>query len=264
MDQTSQTIRAFLESVHPYDSLPQDELARVAASFSRRDVPAGHSVYSAGQPLDGLYLVKRGAVEVTDVNGATVSVLAPRNSFGERGLTRDGLAVTTARATEDAVILVLPVAEWRRLIAGSPAFERYFNRSRPAESRGNDLSTLKVADLMARDPVTVAPGATVAEAARLMRDNKISSLAVTRDEVLLGILTTRDLTARVLAEGLGSDTPVAQIMTADPLALSPDALGSDILHTMLERRIGHVPVVRDGKLRGIVTQTDLTRYPIAS
>ena len=264
MDQTSQTIRAFLESVHPYDSLPQDELARVAASFSRRDVPAGHSVYSAGQPLDGLYLVKRGAVEVTDVNGATVSVLAPRNSFGERGLMRDGLAVTTARATEDAVILVLPVAEWRRLIGGSPAFERYFNRSRPAESRGNDLSTLKVADLMARDPVTVSPGATVAAAARLMRDNKISSLAVTRDEVLLGILTTRDLTARVLAEGLGGDTPVAQIMTADPLALSPDALGSDILHTMLERRIGHVPVVRDGKLRGIVTQTDLTRFQAVS
>ncbi|MCB1405029.1 MAG: cyclic nucleotide-binding/CBS domain-containing protein [Rhodobacteraceae bacterium] len=264
MDMQVETIRAFLETVHPYDSLPQDELARVAASFSRREYPAGDEIYAAGDPLTGIFLIKRGAIEVSDRNGVLVSILGPRNSFGERGLLRDGLAVTSARATETAIILMLPEAELRRLIASSPAFERFFNRSRPAETRGTDLSTLKVSDLMARNPVSVAPEATVAEAARLMRDNHISSLAVTTDGALRGIVTTRDLTARVLAEGLGGDTPVAAIMTADPLALSPDALGSDILHTMLERRIGHVPVVQDGKLKGIVTQTDLTRFQAVS
>ncbi|MCL4675703.1 MAG: CBS domain-containing protein, partial [Pararhodobacter sp.] len=264
MDMQVETIRAFLETVHPYDSLPQDELARVAASFGRREYPAGDEIYAVGDPLTGLFLIKRGAIEVSDRNGVLVSILGPRNSFGERGLLRDGFAVTSARTTQAAVILMLPEAELRRLIATSPAFERFFNHSRPAESRGTDLSTLKVVDLMARNPICISPDESVAEAARRMRDNHISSLAVTTDGVLHGIVTTRDLAARVLAEGLGGETRVGAVMTADPLVLSPDALGSDILHTMMERRIGHVPVVQDGKLKGIVTQTDLTRFQAVS
>ncbi|MGY6535083.1 MAG: DUF294 nucleotidyltransferase-like domain-containing protein [Pararhodobacter sp.] len=265
LDPRTEIVKTFLESVHPYDSLPQDELARVATSFSRREYPAGSEIYAAGEPIRGVYLIKRGAVEVIDRNGTLVSILGPRNSFGERGLLRDGLAVTSARATEDSVILMLPDAALRRLIAASPAFERFFNRARPIEARGTDLSTLKVADLMARNPVTIPPEATVQDAARMMRDKHISSLAVTdTDGRLVGILTTRDLTGRVLAEGLGVDTTVDAVMTRDPLVLSPESLGSDILHTMLERRIGHLPVVRDGVVKGIITQTDLTRFQAVS
>jgi len=264
MDTQIDTIRAFLETVHPYDSLPRDELARVAASFSRREWPAGTAIYSHGAPLDGIFLIKRGTVEVTDASGALVSILGPRNSFGERGYLRDGLAVTSAAATEDAVILMLPGAVLRRLIADSPAFERFFNRSRPAETRGSDLTTLKVADLMARNPIALAPGASVAEAARLMREHHVSCIAVAEGGVLRGLVTTRDLTERVLAEGLPGTTPVETVMTVDPVSLSPEALGSDILHMMLERRIGHVPVVSDGRLTGIVTQTDLTRFQAIS
>ena len=86
---------AFLETVHPYDSLPRDELARVAGSFSRRDIaPAPRSIAPASR-CTGIYLIKSGAVEVLDPSGGLVSLLGPRNSFGERGLMRDGLAVTT-------------------------------------------------------------------------------------------------------------------------------------------------------------------------
>jgi CBS domain-containing protein len=51
MDEGLSTIIAFLETVHPYDGLPQDELARVAGSFSRREYGAGEEVYHAGEPL---------------------------------------------------------------------------------------------------------------------------------------------------------------------------------------------------------------------
>ena len=60
------------------------------------------------------------------------------------------------------------------------------------------------------------------------------------------------------------DLPIRDVMTADPVALTPDALGSDILHIMLERRIGHLPVVEAGQLVGMVTQTDLTRFQAVS
>ena len=260
MQTEAQSIAGFLETVHPYDSLPQDELARVATSFRRRDYAPGAEVYRAGLPLDGLFLVERGAVEVLDAGGAQVSALGPRNSFGERGLMRDGIAVTTARTTAGATALFLPASEFHRLIADHPAFARFFGRARAPEARGPDLGSQKVADLMARPPHTCAPTDSIRTAAARMRDAHVSSLGVVEGDRFLGIVTTRDMTNRALAEGRDPATPVSAIMTRDPLTLSPQALGADILHAMLERRIGHLPVLDDGRLVGMVTQTDLTRF----
>lgn len=265
MTDISPKVLEFLQNVHPYDSLPPDELVRVARSFSRSEVPAGTAIYTVGDPITGVYLVKSGTVEVTDAHGALVSMLSPRNSFGERGLLRDGLAVTTATTTSDSVILCLPGEDLRHLIANFPAFERFFSRGQSGKAaRQNDLATLKVADLMARKPTSVTPQTTAQEAAKLMREYRFSCVPVVEGERLVGIVTTRDLSGRVLAEGRASDTPVAEIMTPDPLSLSPQSLGSDILHMMLENRIGHLPVVRDGKLLGMITQTDLTRFQAIS
>lgn len=254
----------FLETVHPYDSLPRDELVRVAGCFSRREYETGEDIYRAGEPLQGLYLVKRGSVEVSDATGELISILGPRNSFGERGLARDGLAVTSARTTEATVLLLLPVADYRMLVATIPAFERFFSRGRGAEARSNDLSTRKVSDLMATPPVTLAPGDSLRAAAETMRAFHVSSLGVVEDGAFRGILTARDLVHRVLAEGLDPALPLAGVYTRDPVTLSPDDLGSDILNVMLERRIGHLPVVEAGRLVGMVTQTDLTRFQAVS
>jgi CBS domain-containing protein len=264
MDDAQQRVLAFLETVHPYDSLPRDELARVAGSFSRREYPAGSEVYHAGEHLPGIYLIKRGAVEVHDPSGDLVSLLGPRNSFGERGFLRDGRAVTSARTAEDSVLLLLAGPEFRRLIAQSPAFHRFFDRGRQTEARGTDLTTRKVSDLMATRPVTLSPDRSIREAAEAMRDAHVSSLGIVEGDRFLGIVTTRDMTNKVLAGGMDPAGPVSAVMTADPVSLPPSALGSDILHLMLERRIGHLPVVEGGRLVGMVTQTDLTRFQAVS
>ncbi|ODM45064.1 DUF294 nucleotidyltransferase-like domain-containing protein [Cereibacter johrii] len=259
-----QTIVSFLETVHPYDSLPRDELARVAGCFSRREIAAGETIYRHGERLTGLYLVKRGGVEILEPSGDVISVLGPRNSFGERGLMRDGRAATTAQSTSEGVLLMLPADEFRHLFAASPAFERFFTRRRTQGYRASDLTTQKVADLMARKPVTCGPADTIRAAAMKMRDAGVSSLGVVEGHAFLGIVTTRDMTNKVVATGLDPATPVAEVMTRDPIALSPEALGSDILHVMLERRIGHLPVVEEGRLVGMITQTDLTRFQAVS
>lgn len=108
MSDDATSIIGFLETVHPYDSLPQDELARVATSFRRRDMAADAVIYTAGDTLEGLFLVMQGTVEVMDPSGVLVSILGPRNSLGERGLMRDGVAVTTARTAAASTVLMLP------------------------------------------------------------------------------------------------------------------------------------------------------------
>ncbi len=264
MDADIQAITAFLESVHPYDTLPRDELASVARSFRRMEFKSNSLIYVFDAPIGGLYLIKQGAVEITDGNGGLVSLLGPRNSFGERGLMRGGIAVTQARATEDSIILVLPAPTFKYLNETFPAFSRFFTRTR-GDRVTTDIATQKVADLIARKPLSCGPGASVLEAAQLMRDAHVSSLGIVDpEERLLGIVTVRDLSNKVLAEGRDLATPVAEVMTADPVSLPPTALGSDILHIMLERRIGHLPITEGGKFAGMITQTDLTRFQAVS
>ncbi|GGH31058.1 CBS domain-containing protein [Cribrihabitans marinus] len=254
----------FLSSVHPYDSLDAEALNALAPDFRQVDLPADAPVYALGDRLEGLYLIQDGEVEITDENSNPVSLLGPRNSFGERGLLRDGQAVTQARTTAATRLLLLPAEAFHALIASEPAVARFFDRRRADTPRGSDLATSRVETLMAADPVTCAPDTSVQDAAALMRDHHISSLCVTEGDRLEGIVTVRDLSNKVVATGLPADTAIARVMTAAPLTLSPAAVGSDVLHTMMEHRIGHVPITEGGRLVGIVTQTDLTRFQAVS
>ena len=257
-------LHAFLRSVHPYDSLDDTALTDLARRFEPREYAAGTQIYTLNQPLDGLYLIYSGEVEVRDAHDAPVSLLGPRNSFGERGLLRDGRAVTSAKAVRDSHLLVLRQADFHALIADNAAARRFFDRSGRQRRDSDDLGTSRVSELMAGAPVTCTSDTPVREAARMMAERRISSLCVVDDGKLAGIVTVRDLTNKVIARDLSHDTAVRQVMTADPLHLSPRAIGSDVLHAMLERGIGHVPIVEDGALLGIVTQTDLMRFQALS
>ena len=249
----------FLANVHPYDSLAPDDLDQVAEKFTTFDYTRGEEIYKVGQVLPGLYLVHDGAVEVRDSLGGQVSLLGARNSFGERGLTREGLAVTTAIAVEPTKLLVLPSSAFRELIETHESFAKFFNRTATEEKRAPNLATMPVANLLTGPPITCSSETTILDAARLMRARNISSLAVVDMGILAGIVTTSDLSNRALAEGIDTSLPVSRIMTPDPITLRSDSLGTDVLHVMHERHIGHLPIVDSGELRGMVTQTDLTR-----
>ncbi len=254
----------FLKSVHPYDALPADVLTDLATRVDAWDVPTGAKIYRRGESLPGLFLVYDGHVQITDANGVVVSHLGPRNSFGERGLLRDGHAATSARADARSTLLVIPPDLFTDLHARHDIVARFFNRGRPPRAQQPTLATSRVETLMARKPATCTPDTTAQEAARLMRDRGISSVCVTERGKLRGIATVRDLSGKVVAGALPPTTPVSQIMTLDPLTLSPGDIGSDVLHAMMERGIGHIPITEGGRLVGMVTQTDLTRFQAIS
>ncbi|WP_026352445.1 DUF294 nucleotidyltransferase-like domain-containing protein [Yoonia vestfoldensis] len=257
-------LRRFLLSIHPYDSLPDADFQRVLTQFVRVPMAAGDAIYPFGTPCDGLYVILDGEVEITTETGEIVSQLSSRNSFGERGLMRDGKTGTNARALSDGELLLLPTAAFHQLIAADAGAHRFFTRGRTRDAvdatRPATLTETRVDQLMASNPVTCTAADTITEAAKLMRQHRISCLPVMQDDQLAGIVTLHDINNRVVAEGLDTGLPVSRIMTADPDTLPPSAIGSDVLHMMMERRFGHVPVVDQGKLVGIVTQTNLTRF----
>lgn len=259
------TVETFLDSVHPYDGLPRAEFDRVVRSLERSDLPAGSVIYRHGERLDGLYLIMEGRVETRNASDSLISELAPRDHFGERGLLADGAAATSAIAQTDVTLLLLPVEVFHQLMREEPVYARFFARPVTTAERPTDMTTRKVSDLMSKPPVICAPTDTARRAAEIMRDRKVSCLGVVDSERFVGILTVRDLAARIIAAGVNPEvTPVSAVMTANPVGLHGEDLGSDILHLMLERGIGHLPVVDGERLVGMITQTDLTRFQAVS
>ncbi|MEP2781737.1 MAG: DUF294 nucleotidyltransferase-like domain-containing protein [Pseudoruegeria sp.] len=264
MTQSPTDIAQFLIGIHPYDSFTPDALKDLAKACCLTSAAPGDTIYTYGDTLQGLYVILTGDVDVEDANGNPLSHLHSRNSFGERGLLRDGLAVTTAKAASDTKLIIISADHFKTLLNTQPVFARFFDRTRAAAVPRKDLNTLGVSRIMARNPKSCAPDLPISTAAQRMRDAGISSLAVLRDTHLIGIVTLRDLAYKAMANGLSPKTPVSEIMRKDPVSLPPNALGSDVLAKMMELGVGHLPVVDGSNLVGIVTQTDLTRFQALS
>ncbi|MBT3658271.1 MAG: CBS domain-containing protein [Rhodospirillaceae bacterium] len=106
---------------------------------------------------------------------------------------------------------------------------------------------------------SVTVGDTILTAAKKMADAHIAALIIVdADGMLIGIITERDLTQKVLAAGKnGNTTIVGDIMTANPDTLAPDDSARDALELMQTRGYRHLPVAEDGKCVSIVSIRDL-------
>lgn len=106
-------------------------------------------------------------------------------------------------------------------------------------------------------PVTASADITVAAAARLMKEQRIGAILVTRKGTLAGIFTERDALFRVIAAGRDPDkTRVGEVMTANPRTIAPDRPFGHALHLMYEGGFRHVPVVDNGRPLGVVSARD--------
>lgn len=115
-------------------------------------------------------------------------------------------------------------------------------------------------DVMTPDPVNVPAGATLTEAARLMRDEAIGDVLVTRDGELLGIVTDRDMVVRAIADGLDpQSTPVEHCLSSDLVVVDAADEVGDVISVVRDRAIRRVPVTEDGRLVGIISLGDLAR-----
>ncbi len=112
---------------------------------------------------------------------------------------------------------------------------------------------------------TVSPDSSVYEALEVLEENNLGSLIVLEDDGTLdGIFTERDYARKVILKGRSSrETLVRQIMTEDPIFVSPDTQISDCMKLMSQKFIRHLPVLENGKLIGLISIGDLVNYIIS-
>jgi signal-transduction protein with cAMP-binding, CBS, and nucleotidyltransferase domain len=118
-------------------------------------------------------------------------------------------------------------------------------------------------DVKGYDTWLIRPGAMVIDALRLMKEKDLAALLVMEKGLLVGIITEQDYARRGEITGRSAHTtPVQEIMTAGPITLHPDQTVQEAIQTMGEKHIGHLPVVEQGKVIGLISAGDLLRDAI--
>jgi CBS domain-containing protein len=117
-----------------------------------------------------------------------------------------------------------------------------------------------VRNAMTEDPRSIGTSASVVEAAQLMREAHIGSLPITDGEQLVGMITDRDITTRVVAEAadLGR-TSVGDVCSRDVISVEADNDHEEAVKLMARHQVRRLPVVENGRLIGIVAQADIAR-----
>ncbi|MGI8955626.1 MAG: CBS domain-containing protein [Chthoniobacterales bacterium] len=112
---------------------------------------------------------------------------------------------------------------------------------------------------------SVSPDATVYDAIALMAEKNVGALLVMENEKLVGIVSERDYSRKVMLRGKTSrNSIVREIMTTELTTAHPRETVEDCLRFMTEKRIRHLPVVADGSLRGVISIGDLVKEVISA
>jgi CBS domain-containing protein len=108
---------------------------------------------------------------------------------------------------------------------------------------------------------SIGPNAMVFDAIQLMDEKSIGALPVVDDKTLVGIVSERDYTRKVILKGRSSkETPVNEIMTKQLVTVNPSNSVSECMRIITEKRVRHLPVLEGTKLVGILSIGDVVNW----
>lgn len=120
-------------------------------------------------------------------------------------------------------------------------------------------SEKKVEEFMTKSVVTVAPSATVMDASKIMDEKKISCVVVEKDGKPVGIITERDINGLFAKKACDESTPVDKVMSSPVEIAGVDSNVDYVVRKMIQKDIRRLPVVKGGKVVGILTESDIVR-----
>jgi CBS domain-containing protein len=107
---------------------------------------------------------------------------------------------------------------------------------------------------------SVDPDSTVFDALKLMAEKNVGALIVLRQGRLVGIFSERDYARRIILRGKHSkETPVREVMTENPICVSPAQTSEECMTLMTQNHIRHLPVVEENRLLGVISIGDVVK-----
>lgn len=273
----------FLSGIMPFDEL-DDAILHTLARYVRVDFfPKGTRLLTAGETeLTHLYLIQQGGVKsfIADDEGeVTLKDYRGEGAYvGALPIIRGTRANLDIETVEDTFCFLLPRDVFLELIQEQPGFAQYYLKSFSEKivntaytelrrhkmgRRGDDemyLFTIPVGDIIKREPRIIDEAATIQEAAQVMTQCRIGSLLIhaqEKEDLIVGIITDRDLRNKVIAQGRDYRQPVSEIMTAPVARILSQSTCFDALLQMMTKGIHHLVVERKGRIVGVVTSHDI-------
>lgn len=272
-----QDVIAFVSSHEPFESLPAEEISILCSQIEVSYYQAQSQILHYGASNDALHMIRSGSVEVFRRTGELHNRLEEGHVFGQMGLLLNGHVRYPVRALEDTLIYRIPAGKFIELCDAFTDFGDYFEVNEHStlqqvvlnQADENDMTTVRVRDIIQREPVYLDASISVREGARQMTEQDASSIIVydqintteIDDEISSpGIVTDRDLRVRVLVEGLSLETPLKDIMSTELTTIAHDAYVYEAMLLMLRKNIHHLPLVRRHKVVGVVALTDIVQH----
>lgn len=271
-------ILEFLRRHAPFDQMTPAHLEYLAKRLKLGFYARGEAVT---RPEDGpasrFFIIKQGRIrgelgkDEPDDEGAWELVTG--ESFPIGALLSRRPVRTINRAVEDTFCFELEREDFDKLFNQSPVFHDFCTR-RLASLLDNALRSVQASSatrvsedtslssalgsLIQREPVSCTAATPVGEALAIMDREHIGSIVVTDAAgAPIGMFTLHDVLSRVALPQCSPDTPMGELMTPSPLWLPPEARAYQAALLMAQHGFGHICVVQNGRLAGVVSERDL-------
>ncbi len=267
MSATPQQVLDFLKTSAPFDVLADDSLHDLAKHARLIYLAAENQKQLLQENADRLFLIQSGQFSVKDSDGPERH-LSEGDYFGFHSII-DGVSHPIEVKIDSPGLVYCFESEAFKALLSMPEVANFFEGTKSealqnqAVQDSNSMWLYKsLNEVIERQPVIADIGLSVQQAAELMSENNVSSLLITENEKLAGIVTDRDLRNRVVATALDVGLPVSTIMTDKPAMITQNRTMFDAMALMSERNIHHLPVVDrvSRQPMGMVTASDIIRH----
>lgn len=259
-------VEDFLNTSAPFDVLDKEQKLELVKHTELIYLTADN-VGDLQKGKSSLFLIQNGQFSVQD-SDAPLRHLSEGDYFGYTNIMEKRNFSLSINVDSPGLVYCFEASAVTPLFE-LPAIRNFFDGLRNnalqnhAISDSNSMWLYKgLEDVINKSPVSVDVETSITVAAQIMTNQKVSSLLVTREDKLIGIITDRDLRSRVVAASLDTHLPVSQIMTTNPAQITENRTLFDALALMTERNIHHLPVIDQQTLvpLGMVTASDIIRH----
>ncbi|PKG38239.1 DUF294 nucleotidyltransferase-like domain-containing protein [Psychromonas sp. Urea-02u-13] len=269
-------IQDFIRQYPPFDKLPEDALVEITQSIEISYFRAESTIIEVNAKINELYMVRSGIVEVYRRNGDLYNRLDQGKLFGQMGLLTSNKVRFPAKSLKDTLLYCMPEEIFHRFCDRYEAFADFVEvedstrLKQAVENNNNDansLTTSKVKTLISRDVVIMPTHSTIQAVAQKMAEENISAALINDPELtddqgnsFVGIVTEKDLCAKVIAAGLSVDTPVSEVMSTELISLDHNAYIFEAMLLMLRFNVHHLPILKNKQPIGLIEVGDIIRY----
>ncbi len=273
----------FLRKVPPFQFLDEETLKNITKEVSMEFYPKGTTiVYQSGPVGEFIRVIKKGGVKVSlgfsEADEVVIDYRGDGDLIGYLALFDSGKSRANVIAVEDTICYLLKVEIIADLFKSNPAVREFFhksflskfldkaykeihNKSLPYSVGGNLFFTTPIGELATRKVITASHDISIQEAASIMSQKKISALVLVDSKAIpVGIVTDRDLRDKVVAKGRNLNNSIKDIMSPPLIRADSREYGFEALLKMIKHNVHHLLVIKDGALKGIITNHDLMLF----